>query len=171
MYMYMYSYYSPYAHAKKRQKTPADKFFNFPKLLNYTKKTKYILENIFYILEKYIVTLHRNQKNNTKNPKNKHHDTEIEYHDGQPRVKNDFGTDVAEYFLVKDDNDLIYIVAKDDAEDWQFCELYAEVEVTRPTVMFGSMDEIESDIHQIIKAEAVEKGICVTNECGTLFAA
>lgn len=90
----------------------------------------------------------------------------------QSRVANPFGREVAKYLIIGDARDCAHIVSSADAEEWSSeygYETVAIVNVDRPMIMAGSFEEIEADILSIIKEEAINEEICVTNEAGTLF--
>lgn len=93
----------------------------------------------------------------------------------QPRVSNPFGAFMCEYFICKivRDNVAFIFSAEEMAEDstpsaaW---ETIAKINVTRPYVMAGSVDEIEQDIINVIRREVVKSGVCTENKFGVLFA-
>lgn len=90
----------------------------------------------------------------------------------QHRVANPFGREAVEYFLIKDSNDCVYIVPSDEANEWSSeygYHVVAKVNVDRPLVMVGNIEDIEAEIISIIREEAIQEEICITNMAGTLF--
>lgn len=89
---------------------------------------------------------------------------------GQPRVAN-LGTDVAKYYLIADDRDVARIIPAAESAEWLQYDytIAAAINVTRPTIMGGSLEEIEADIYSIIEDELVRAGIAETNDAGVLF--
>lgn len=91
----------------------------------------------------------------------------------QSRVNSPEGREVWNYILVKDENDYVYIVREEKADEWTESLGFhhvAKVSVNAPAVMAGSLEEIEADFCEIIKAEAVKEGICEADEAGNLWA-
>lgn len=84
-------------------------------------------------------------------------------------IENAMGNMVAKYAIVKDADGMAYVIAEEDKDEWQGFEIAAIAEVTRPYVMLGDSQEIESDIIREVKAAVLEAGVCVENECGTMF--
>lgn len=86
----------------------------------------------------------------------------------QPRVANE-GNTTTTYAILKDAQDVAYIVREDKLPEWDGLETAALAEVTHPAIMAGDAAEIESDIKNEIAAALLAEGVCVENECGTLF--
>lgn len=86
----------------------------------------------------------------------------------QPRVANE-GNTTTTYAILKDAQGVAYIVREDKLSEWDGLETAALAEVIRPAIMAGDAAEIESDIKNEIAAALLAEGLCVENECGTLF--
>lgn len=92
----------------------------------------------------------------------------------QPRVANPAGREIVEYAIVKfPDTDNAMIIPGDrvseTCDNWPYYKQIAKIEVDRPVIMAGSFEEVEADIMQIIRSEAIDAGILEENECGALF--
>lgn len=96
----------------------------------------------------------------------------IELTIGQPRVANT-GTDTAEYLAICHPSlDVVEIIREEEKDEWiDFgYDIHAEILVHRPRFMWGTLEEVESEIKSYIAEELVEQGLCEENECGVLFA-
>lgn len=95
----------------------------------------------------------------------------------QPRVANPLEATTSRYgIIVIADNKEVLIVREGKISEYMdfaalgYYRLAAMVNVTRPAIMAGDEDEVESDIIGIIRKSLVRTGVCSENECGVLFA-
>lgn len=87
----------------------------------------------------------------------------------QDRVENPMGNMVAKYIIVKDAFDMAQVIAEENKNEWENSDIVANAEVTRPYIMLGDPQEVESDIIREIQNAAIEAGICVDHPCGIKF--
>ena len=86
----------------------------------------------------------------------------------QPRVANE-GNTTTTYAILKDAQGVAYIVSEDKLSERDGLQTAALAEVIHPAIMARDAAEIESDIKNEIAVSLLAEGVCVENECGTLF--